>query len=242
MPNHVCWLCKARTGHELVTDPRYLNFEADTGVLTEDGEELKARPACAAFRCTVCQGLSVALTTVDPGNIVLGHPHAAFSQLSGECFTWYPRATDTRSYPDVPAHVGDAASEAYECFSGGHYRAAILMARAVIEATAKTKGITSGDLRSKIDKLAEGLFIRPHIKAVAHTIRQFGNEMAHGDFVAPVSAVECGLIITLMGEILNEVFQSPAKLEAAAAAFSNLKNIEIVDVKNPAQVDLKYPD
>ena len=30
--------------------------------------------------------------------------------------------------------------------------------------------------------------------------------MAHGDFVAPVSAEESWLVIKLMGEILNEVY------------------------------------
>ncbi len=38
--------------------------------------------------------------------------------------------------------------------------------------------------------------------------------MAHGDFVAPVSAEESRLVIKLMGEILDKVYLSPARLAA----------------------------
>lgn len=54
--------------------------------------------------------------------------------------------------------------------------------------------------------------IRPNIEAMAHGIRGYGNEMAHGDFVVPVSAQESALVIQLRGEILDEVYQSPARL------------------------------
>ena len=44
--------------------------------------------------------------------------------------------------------------------------------------------------------------------------------MAHADFVAPVSVEESALVIQLMGEILDEVYQSPARLAAAQQAFN----------------------
>ncbi len=85
----------------------------------------------------------------------------------------------------------------------------------------KEKGITSGNLQSKIDTMEDQGLIRAHIKAVAHSIRDYGNDMAHGDFVAPVTAQESALVIQLMGEILDEVYQSPARIEAAQQGFSN---------------------
>jgi hypothetical protein len=36
--------------------------------------------------------------------------------------------------------------------------------------------------------------------------------MAHGDFATPVVGADSALIIELMGEILDEVFQAPARL------------------------------
>ncbi|ORW43335.1 hypothetical protein AWB90_18250 [Mycobacterium paraense] len=137
---------------------------------------------------------------------------------TGDAILWKPSPGETQAYPDVPTHIAEAATEAFESHAGQHYRASILLARAVIEATAKQAGITTGNLKAKIDELANKSLIRPHIKEVAHSIREFGNDMAHGDFVAPVSAEESDLVIELMGEILNEVFQSPAKLQAVQQA------------------------
>lgn len=95
-----------------------------------------------------------------------------------------------------------------------------MLARAVIEATAKDKDITTGNLKDKIDALAAAQLIRPHITEIAHGVRLFGNDMAHGDFVEPVSTQESDLVIELMGEILNEVYQSPAKLAAVQQALA----------------------
>jgi hypothetical protein len=45
--------------------------------------------------------------------------------------------------------------------------------------------------------------------------------MADGDFFAPVSIEESAPVIQLMGEILDEVYQSPARRAAAQQAFAN---------------------
>ena len=52
MPNHVCWLCKANTGHDLIGEARFVGPEA--GVRPE-------QLACAAYECSICHGISVAL-------------------------------------------------------------------------------------------------------------------------------------------------------------------------------------
>lgn len=138
--------------------------------------------------------------------------------LTGNQFDWRPRSTETKDYPDVPPHVADAATEAYECASLKHNRAAVLLVRSVIEATAKDKGITSGKLYDKIEALEKAGLIRAHIKDAAHGVRELGNEMAHGDFVTPISDEDTELVIKLMGEILNEVYQSPAEIQRVQAA------------------------
>lgn len=131
---------------------------------------------------------------------------------------WRPSATESKVYPDVPQHIGEAATEAYECHTGQHYRASIMLARAVIEATAKDKDIADGNLYKKIEAMATQGLIRPVIKDAAHGVRELGNEMAHGDFVDPISPEESELVIRLMGEILNDVFQSPAAIAKATQA------------------------
>jgi hypothetical protein len=217
MRNHVCWLCKGNTSHQMVADPTRLNTMAAMQVMTQ-GDQL----VIAAYRCGVCKAISVAIAEA-PAQLIgpsLGNWIDSDGNLSDTHLTWRPSASDTRDYPDVPAHIAAAATEAFECHSDGHYRAAILLARSVIEATAKDKGITSGNLQTKIQEMERQNLIRPNIEAMAHGIRGYGNEMAHGDFVAPLSAEESALVIELMGEILNEVYQAPARLTRVQQAFT----------------------
>lgn len=208
MLNHVCWLCKANTGHEQVTEATVLGPEAYPARLNQ-------QITCAAFKCSVCDGMSIALGYLRPES---PYPNDFFRQARGDDLAWRPTATETRDYPEVPTHIADAAKEAYECNSNEHYRAAIMVARAVIEATAKDNGISEGQLYLKIEKLAEAGLIRALIKDAAHGVRELGNEMAHGDFVEPMTGAEASLVINLMGEILNDVYQSPARVADAQKA------------------------
>lgn len=214
MLNHLCWLCKGKTGHQLVGEARFVGREA--GVRPE-------QLACAAYECSVCRGISIALFPLrNPGT--LGVPlHQFVEKARGDELRWRPSMTETADYPDVPPHIAEAATEAYECHSCEHYRATIMLARAVIEATAKDRDITEGNLRNKIDVLASTGLIRSIIRDAAHGVREFGNEMAHGDFVQPISAEESKLVLELMAEILNDVYQSPAAIAKAQQAVAARK-------------------
>lgn len=128
---------------------------------------------------------------------------------------WWPAVGVGREFEDVPTHISDAASEAHRCYSIQAYRAAAALARAVIEASAKQKGVTKGNLFEKIEALEKENHLRPHIKEAAHEVRHLGNEVAHGDFVDPVEAEEAEEALALMAEVLQEVFQSPARIERA---------------------------
>ncbi|MGV9976734.1 DUF4145 domain-containing protein [Micromonospora wenchangensis] len=129
--------------------------------------------------------------------------------------TSWPRAVGGKEFPDVPEHIAGAANEAYECYSIKCYRAAALLARSVIEATAKEKGIAQGGLAAKIDAMHRAGLIREFVRDGAHEVRYLGNDMAHGDFVAPVEEEEAELALSLMDEVLGEIFQAPARVAAA---------------------------
>jgi hypothetical protein len=118
----------------------------------------------------------------------------------------------------VPSHIGEAADEAYRCLSIKAYRAAALLARSVVEATAKEKGITKGNLVAKINELHKQQLIREYVKDAADEVRHLGNDMAHGDFVDTVEPEEADEALALMDEVLEEVFQSPARVMRARAA------------------------
>ena len=167
------------------------------------------------YRCDNCGALSIAYTDhltsaqpVDP---------ATWIEMPGVTLQWLPANAFGKDFPDVPAHIAEAASEAYQCLSISALRAAVQLARSVVEATAKEKGITTGNLMTKIDELYNQHFVREYIKDAAHEVRHLGNDMAHGDFIDPVSSDEAELVLTLMSEILDEVYQSPARVARAQA-------------------------
>lgn len=170
----------------------------------------------AVYRCDNCQQISLALV-VSPHSPHRVGAHQFIEGHEAASVSWLPTAGTPRSFDDVPQHLASAASEAHECNSIGAYRAAIALTRSVLEATAKDQGYTSGNLVSKIDQMHSAGIIRTHIKEVAHEIRHLGNDMAHGDFVDPVSAEESEMALVLMGEVLSEVYQSPARVARVRA-------------------------
>jgi hypothetical protein len=127
---------------------------------------------------------------------------------------YWPRSYSGKVFPDVPEHIGAAASEAYLARSAGAPRAAIAMARAVVEATAKDHGIVKGDLMDKIDALAKAGEISEHMREAAHEIRFAGNEIAHGDLAEQAIVTDdADEILGLMDAILLRVYQEPAQVE-----------------------------
>ena len=149
-----------------------------------------------------------------------GDAEAWFDSAGGSAY-WVPQVGTGKQYEDVPEMIAQAASEAHECYSINAHRAAVLLARAVIEATAKAKGIMKGTLEAKIDAMAEHGHVRTGTRDEAHEIRHLGNDMAHGDFDDEVTADDAEAVLMLMGGVLAEVFQQPAvaaKLKARREA------------------------
>ena len=172
------------------------------------------RRVMGCFRCDGCQALNIAVAAGFPGT---EDPLAWLTRKKNKEWTPKPaRVVPVKLFPDVPAEIAAAASEAYRCrMMANANRAAILLARSVIEATAKDKGITKGTLIQKIDRLYDDRLIRPDVRDGAHEVRHLGNDMAHGDFVHVVSDGDADLMLTLMSEVLVDVYQSPARVASA---------------------------
>jgi hypothetical protein len=180
----------------------------------------------ACFRCDGCGALNIrSMTTGDIINPDLDA--AGITAMLAEEFPfpeavtstdWYPVDARGKRYPDVPAEIAAAASEAHRCMAVEGYRGAVLLARSVIEATTKDKGMTTGSLVTKIDAMYEARLIREDIRDGAHEVRYLANDAAHGDFVEPVPQADAELILTLMDEVLEEVYQSPARVARRRAA------------------------
>jgi hypothetical protein len=132
----------------------------------------------------------------------------------GEIHEHWPARVGGKEFPDVPEHIGAAADEAHRCLSIGANRAAVAMARAVVEASAKDHKVTSGNLRTKIDELAKAGVISESMKDAANEIRFAGNGAAHGDLVdEAVEREDAEEILSLMDAILTRVDQEPRQVE-----------------------------
>lgn len=131
----------------------------------------------------------------------------------------WPLAVAQVEFPDVPKAIARAAGEAHQALAASASLAGVAMARATIEATAKDKGITSGNLQAKIERLAADGHISDSMKEAAHEIRFAGNEAAHGDIVnEPISVQDATEIVELMDAILERVYQEPAKVARVRAS------------------------
>jgi hypothetical protein len=210
MASRVCWHCGAKTHMSLNGEPQLIEWSTDA--------RGQAVLMCGLFLCDECRRPSVGLAIRTKN-----HTSNVSAWLKGDLqdkpkIIWLPANAIGRDFPDVPEHIASAASEAYECHSIGAHRAAGAMARAVIEATAKDKRITKGPLIDKIEEMARQDLIRPHIRDAAHEVRHLGNDMAHGDFIDPIDETETAETLELISEILNEVYQSPAKIARRRAA------------------------
>jgi hypothetical protein len=169
------------------------------------------------FQCDNCRAPSIAKASGLQGN----QDSLAWlaRKKTKEWLPQSPHVVPVKVFPDVPAAIAATASEAYRCRQVCNAnRAAIILARSVIEATAKDKGIITGSLIKKIDQLYDQRLIRPDIRDGAHEIRQFGNDIAHGVFVQEASPEEADLVLALMDAVLTDVYQSPAQVARAKAA------------------------
>ncbi|MEV4155832.1 DUF4145 domain-containing protein [Nocardia salmonicida] len=196
MANRHCWHCGAFT--QMIRDTNsYWKTKSGNWVLN-----------FSLFRCASCQRGSIGCIT-ETGSV-----QASFfdTEEGGNRIDWIPLHAVSTEFPDVPPHIGGAAQEATGCLSVGHNRAAVLLARSVVEATAKDLGIGTGTLAKKIDTMHSAGRIREHTRDAAHEIRFLGNEMAHGDFTAEVDPEEAEDVLNLMSEILDEIYQGPARL------------------------------
>ena len=168
------------------------------------------------YSCDHCRQQVLAYT------YLVGHQRvdamAAMEANKGELI-WIPnRGSRPPEFRDVPKAIAEAGQEVYRCRSINAHRSAVIMARSVIEASAKARGVTKGTLFEKIDAMYAERMIREDVRDGAHEVRHFGNDMAHGDFVDPVTDEESEQVIVLMTEVLTELFEAPARVKRVSDA------------------------
>lgn len=170
-----------------------------------------------AATCDNCTYISAAEGSIE--KIIIGsesydinHVTRSVAAVEGD-IEWWPKVGSAPLVDDVPDSIARAAHEAFSSASVNNHMAAILMARTVVEATAKAHQITDGNLFAKINAMKDAGLIRPAIAEQAHEVRFAGNDMAHGDIDVAPDSTDSEEILALMAEVLSEVFQGPARLK-----------------------------
>ena len=199
MASTVCGFCE-----------RFSNFTYRWGRLLPNAQEVRFAATCDfCGNVSVAKGMPVEVATHSESTEAKYVSPAANTSRD---LQWWPKVGYAPPVEDVPPHISRAATEAYSSASVGNNMAAILMARTVVEATAKANNITSGTLASKINALRDQQLIRPSIAEQAHEVRFAGNDMAHGDIDIAPDATDAEEVLALMAEVLQEVFQGPARM------------------------------
>lgn len=215
MASLICPICKSHSTFTRV-------FKSDRGSLRVEG--------CydAAFQCHNPDCTAIVGAVVEAGSRGSA-PH-----------DYWPRFVGGKQFPDVPDSIAAAADEAHKCLSIGAVRAAVGMARAVVEATAKDNGVKNGNLESKIKELVKEGVIGQDTADAAHVIRLWGNDAAHGDLaLEEFEEADGEEVVALMDEVLNRAYQSPARTARIKDSRERRKRGESGGVKDALQAPIR---
>ena len=205
MLSHRCAFC----GNQTHLTPKY-------GFVVERIEGSNYRHMIeVAAQCDACSRINVARGVAPPNN----QWRSPLGEVDVNLKAWAENMTDTTWSPPsmvqadteyLPLEIAGFYQEAQDAFSIGAFRAVLLLARSVIEATAKVNGSAGGNLFSKIDSMhTEGL-IRPGTRKVAHALRVLGNDMAHGDLGGEPTLEDAEDVLKLLRMVLDDVYVGEA--------------------------------
>jgi len=204
MASRVCWHC-GTTAHHTRIGPDVESTVADWR---------QGSVWFATYRCDECSVLSIGYAYERER---YGSARRGETVLDEEHLLWLPKAGAVVEFEHVPEHIASPASEAHSCHSIGAYRGASILARAVVEATAKNKGAGGDNLFRRIQALGDQGVIRKVMTTMAHDIRQLGNTMAHGDFEDSPTEEDSAEILSFMDALLAEVYQHDGMVTARRA-------------------------
>lgn len=135
---------------------------------------------------------------------------------------WIPTIGIGKEYSDVPEAVANAASEAYECFSIGAYRATVIMARSVLEAIATERIASPANdhgkdkgLKEKLKDLVNEGIVSSQLGVYASAIKDIGDGSTHNIFES-VTKAEASYILYFLDMIIDEIYQRNARFERLA--------------------------
>lgn len=197
-----CGWCHERAIVKPVLEPQPLGPEA---------WEVDFIPRYAVFQCDECHGRMIAQWDTPTNDW----------ESEGEV-EWFPKARSTNEYPGVPETIATTAREAWGCYESDLYRSAVTTARTVIEQAAKSHGYVRGSIKGKIEKMVSDAVLPSRIADAVTALREAGNDMVHGDLDASMSAPEAETWLTVMDQMLEEIYVAPKRIHDLTQAVSEI--------------------
>lgn len=135
---------------------------------------------------------------------------------------WWPTPGSTDLDPDVPTEVGSAYAEGIRALAVRAPRAAAVMFRGMLAQIVSNKGSAAAQakhsLYDKLDQMSQDGSLHPSLVEWAKEIRLIGNAAAHPDALDPVSEQEAAELGRLCRQLLNVVYEVPARITRSRAA------------------------
>ena len=165
-----------------------------------------------------CMGCSDSIVVVEQKVDEQDQYHAFFYKR----IHWWPTPGWSDLDSDIPTNVATAYSEGMRALSVNAARAAAVMFRGMLAQVVADKGSAAArakhTLYDKLDQMSRDGSLHPSLVEWAREIRLIGNAAAHPDALDPVSDDEAADLSRLCRELLNVIYQVPARLARSRAA------------------------
>jgi len=120
--------------------------------------------------------------------------------------------------PDLPSDLQDDRREAWSCYYGGDYRAAVIMGRAAVQRAVRMLNAQGAGLKAEINDLEQKHVITSSLKDFAHETRIAGDDAAHPTTLGKVDRDEAKESLDFMDEFLEHTVALPARRAARKQA------------------------
>ena len=135
---------------------------------------------------------------------------------------WWPLPGVADLDPDIPPQVSSAYTEAMRALSVRAARAAVVMFRGMLAQVVADKGSAAAQakqsLYAKLEQMSQDGSLHPSLVDWAGEIRLIGNAAAHPDALDPVSDDEAADLARLCRQLLNVIYEVPARIARNRAA------------------------
>jgi Domain of unknown function (DUF4145) len=142
--------------------------------------------------------------------------HGGYVHLEGPP-TLIPRG-QAQKMEGLPDRIEADRREAWSCYYGGDYRAAIIMGRAAIQRAARQLEGEGAGLKAEINDLVQRRKITEALRDGAHEVRIAGDDAAHPEDLESVTAEEAKDSLDFMDDFLAHAIAMPARAEVRKQA------------------------